>query len=212
MQRLVFAVLVLVGIGLALAVFIGFHDPEPIHDAESAAPDQTDFLASSRVSVRDEALSDQIIPTGMINRPKSTNNHQRVQVAHGFAQNGNIRSEAAFDGFVDKWVKPSKTAIPIEFVDAFTKSFKNLPKERQYVCLQRALNLIPDENIMLVMGILMDCDTDKTMAEAIFHDILNRNDSIKLTIIDEICANKEHPCWGEANWISKALGERRGKD
>ena len=46
-------------------------------------------------------------------------------------------------------------SVTMEDVRQFAEQFRKLPKSRQDECLHRALNLVPDENVMLLAGILI---------------------------------------------------------
>ena len=108
----------------------------------------------------------------------------------------------AFDDMTDKFMEiDDEKAISMDDVKKFHEQFKKVPKSRKEECLQRALNLVPDENIMLLAGILMDKDEDKELVELVFNDILNREDSMKQILLKEIFKDKTHPCWSDAAWI-----------
>ena len=113
----------------------------------------------------------------------------------------------AFDGLADKWTEPAADKVTIAEVHGFHDAFAILPKARQEECLRRALNLIPDENIMLIAGILLDKRVDRELIEIAFHDILNRDEEVKNPILDLIYKDKSHPCWSDAAWIKDAVGE-----
>lgn len=114
----------------------------------------------------------------------------------------------AFDGLTDKWLKPSKTGVSMSDVDGFVKAFRKVPKTRRNECIHRALNLIPDENVMLLTGVLMDRRMDKEIVKTVFADILNRSDEVKKPILQEILKDKTHPCRSDAEWIFEVTGEK----
>lgn len=74
-------------------------------------------------------------------------------------------------------------------------------------CLQRALNLIPDENVLLLAGILLDKSQGRAVLEAVFNDILNRDDQAKLLILKNLYKDRAHPCWADAAWVLDVTGE-----
>ena len=84
-----------------------------------------------------------------------------------------------FDALTDHWMEPSKNGVPMKDVDAFVERFRSVPKARKEECLQRALNLVPDENVMLLAGILLDKSQDKELIELVFNDVLNRDEDVK---------------------------------
>ena len=117
----------------------------------------------------------------------------------------------AFDDMTDKWQEPSESDVPMAEVVKFRQQFNKIPKARQEECLQRALNLLPDENIMLLAGILLDKEQPAEYLELVYNDILNRDESVKKPLLQEIYKDKEHPCWATTAWILDATGESPGK-
>ena len=112
-----------------------------------------------------------------------------------------------FDSLTDKWMDDSKAKVSIKDVEHFVRALKRIAKERQAECVQRALNLIPDENVMLLAGILADKSIDKEIVESVFNDILNRNEDVKKPILEFIFKDKSHPCWADAAWILDVTGQ-----
>jgi len=112
----------------------------------------------------------------------------------------------AFDELTDKWQEPSAKGVTMDDVNAFVKQFATVPKDRKEECLQRALNLIPDENVMLLLGVLMDKTQDKELVELVFNDILNRDEDVKQPILQQIFKDKTHPCWADTAWILDVTG------
>ena len=117
----------------------------------------------------------------------------------------------AFDGMTDKWQEPSESDVPMAEVEKFRQQFNKIPKDRQTECLQRALNLLPDENVMLLAGILLDKEQPAEYLELVYNDVLNRDESVKKPLLMEIYKDKEHPCWSTTAWILDATGDTPGK-
>lgn len=117
----------------------------------------------------------------------------------------------AFDNLTDKWMEPAKDGVTMKDIDAFVRQFKSVPANRKDECLHRALNLVPDENVMLLAGILLDKSLDKEMIELVYNDVLNRDEEVKKPILQEIFKDKEHPCWADTAWILDVTGELPGK-
>lgn len=113
----------------------------------------------------------------------------------------------AFDDLTDKWMEPSAKGVTLADVDNFGKAFRKIPKARQDECVHRALNLIPDENVMLLAGILMDKTMDKEIVETVYNDILNRDEDVKKPILQQIFKDKTHPCWADTAWILDVTDE-----
>ena len=117
-----------------------------------------------------------------------------------------------FDDLTDLWMDTEKKNSPkISDINDFTARFKKLPEDRKTECLQRALNLIPDENIMLLVGILMDKTEKKEFIELVYNDVLNRGEDVKKTILKQIYKDKTHPCWADTAWIFDVTGENEKK-
>ena len=112
-----------------------------------------------------------------------------------------------FADLTDKWQEPSKSGVTLADVDNFGKAFRKIPKARQDECVHRALNLIPDENVMLLAGILMDKAMDKEIVETVYNDILNRDEDVKKPILQQIFKDKTHPCWADTAWILDVTDE-----
>ena len=107
----------------------------------------------------------------------------------------------SFDNLTDKWMEPSEKGVTMADVDAFVAQFKKVPQARKAECLQRALNLVPDENVMLLAGVLMDTSLDRELIELVYNDVLNRDEDVKAPILQQIFKDKEHPCWADTAWI-----------
>ena len=113
----------------------------------------------------------------------------------------------AFDGLVDKWMEPGEKEVSMEDVSGFSAAFRKVPDSRKEECLQRALNLVPDDNVMLLAGILMDKSQPVELLETVYNDILNRDEDVKKTILMQIYRDRDHPCWADTAWILDATGE-----
>lgn len=108
----------------------------------------------------------------------------------------------AFDDLTDKWTDEGGGKNPtLKDVDAFVEQFRKIPEERKDECIHRALNLIPDENIMLLAGVLMDRTQSDAIVDAVFSDILNRDEDVKLPVMRQVLKDPKHPCWEDAAWI-----------
>ena len=119
----------------------------------------------------------------------------------------------AFDALTDKWMEspPDDKGVTMEDVRQFAEQFRKVPKDRKDECVHRALNLIPDENVMLLAGILMDKTQDKEILETVYNDILNRDEDVKKPILQQIFKDREHPCWADTAWILDVTGELPNK-
>ena len=121
------------------------------------------------------------------------------------------KSVEAFDGLTDRWMEPAKDGVTMKDIDEFVAQFRKVPKDRKDECLHRALNLVPDENVMLLAGILMDKSLDKELIETVYNDVLNRDEVVKKPILQQIFKDREHPCWTDTAWILDVTGELPAK-
>ena len=116
-----------------------------------------------------------------------------------------------FDNLTDKWQEPAKD-VTMDDIDRFLQTFRKIPEKRREECLQRALNLVPDENVMLLAGVLMDKSLGKEMVELVFNDILNRDEDVKRPILQQVFKDKTHPCWADTAWILDVTGDKKRSD
>lgn len=116
----------------------------------------------------------------------------------------------AFDALTDTWQEPKPDKVTMDEVKRFREAFNKVPKTRRDECLHRALNLVPDENVMLLAGILFDKTQDREILEEVYNDILNRDEDVKRLILREIYKDREHPCWADTAWILDVTGELPG--
>lgn len=84
----------------------------------------------------------------------------------------------------------------MEDVNRFIRQFGRVPEARRKECLQRALNLIPDGNVMLLVGILMDKSQDRELVELVYNDVLNRDESVKKPISQGDIQRQDPPLLG----------------
>ena len=113
-----------------------------------------------------------------------------------------------FDALTDKWMEPADNGVVMEDVQKFVAQFQKIPQSRKGECLQRALNLVPDDNVMLLAGILMDKTQDAELLEMVYNDVLNRDEDVKKPILEQIFKDKTHPCWADTAWILDVTGEQ----
>ena len=190
------------------------------HGGEDACPLQHGVDASARQAKETVATADDV-QAGRESAPSSENAQEAGEEAKAEDESAAEESQTeeeeaaaaeeakveAFDDLTDKWQEPSAKGVTMADVDNFAKQFRQVPKERQDECVHRALNLIPDENVMLLAGILMDKAMDKEIVETVYNDILNRDEDVKKPILQQIFKDKTHPCWADTAWILDVTGE-----
>ena len=118
----------------------------------------------------------------------------------------------AFDSLTDKWMEKEGGEVTMKDMDAFVAAFKSVPDARKDECLHRALNLVSDDNVLLLAGILFDKSIDKEYLELVFNDVLNRDEEVKKLILPKIFKDKTHPCWADTAWILDVTGELPKKE
>lgn len=118
----------------------------------------------------------------------------------------------AFDSLTDKWMEKPSGEVTMKDMDDFVATFKSVPDARKDECLHRALNLVSDDHVLLLAGILFDKSIDKEYLELVFNDVLNRDEEVKKLILPKIFKDKEHPCWADTAWILDVTGELPKKE
>ena len=118
----------------------------------------------------------------------------------------------AFDSLTDKWMEREGGEVTMKDMDDFVAAFKSIPASRKDECLHRALNLVSDDHVLLLAGILFDKSIDKEYLELVFNDVLNRDEEVKKLILPKIFKDKTHPCWADTAWILDVTGELPKKE
>ena len=118
----------------------------------------------------------------------------------------------AFDSLTDRWMEKEGGEVTMKDMDDFVAAFKAVPDDRKEECLHRALNLVSDDHVLLLAGILFDKTVDKEHIELVFNDVLNRDEEVKKLILPRIYKDKTHPCWADTAWILDATGETPNKE
>ena len=218
MKQFKLALAGLAAVAILAAAFLLFSNRPAVDAVENAehkspAPART---AKSPSHIRDKAASEAIRES---DPPVATGNDAEERAAEDSEgdSEGEVdedeRRVEAFDAATDRWMDPEKTKSPtMDDIAAFTAQFKSLPKERRDECLHRALNLLPDENVMLLVGILMDKTIDKELVELVYNDVLNRSEDVKKPILRQIFEDKTHPCWADTAWILDVTGQLPKKE
>ena len=122
------------------------------------------------------------------------------------------RKVEAFDSLTDKWMEKEGGEVTMKDMDDFVVAFKSVPAARKDECLHRALNLVSDDHVLLLAGILFDKSIDKEYLELVFNDVLNRDEEVKKLILPKIFKDKTHPCWADTAWILDVTGELPKKE
>ena len=123
------------------------------------------------------------------------------------AEEAEERAVEEFDALTDVWMEQTDKEVSMADIDRFGTAFRKVPEARRDECVHRALNLIPDENVMLLVGILMDKSMDREIVETVFNDVLNRDEEVKKPVLQQIFKDKSHPCWADVAWILDVTDE-----
>lgn len=204
---------ILLGVGIVV-----FRSSAPVEeqDLDSVASEKAEKRSSrvvrrgaikTRTPTRERSLEDGAEENDVDMEVEVTEDDPVESMPESNEQDADEKLVDAFDDLTDKWQEPSEKGVTMEQVGRFREQFRKVPKARQEECLQRALNLIPDENVMLLAGILMDKSCDGELLELIYNDVLNRDESVKKPILQEIYKDKTHPCWADTAWILDVTGE-----
>ena len=122
------------------------------------------------------------------------------------ASGADVAGAAAFAAETDKWLL--KRPVTADDVRSFSRMLGDVSPAQRKGALRRALNLIPDDNVELLAGVLFDRSQPEEVVREVFHDIINRPDGVKGPILRRVARDKTHPCNGDAVWIFKVTGER----
>ena len=203
-----------VAVGAVIAVFLlTRQDAASTEDARDAAVEESE----ADVEVREGAVAEETAEPSETaeghdsaeeaepETPEDTKEEPLTEEEKREAEEEKIVND--FDDLTDKWQEPSAKGVTMADIDSFAASFRKIPKARQDECVHRALNLIPDENVMLLAGILMDKSMDKEIVETVYNDVLNRDEDVKKPILQQIFKDKTHPCWADTAWILDVTGE-----
>ena len=220
MKNLKIAGVALGAIGLLAAVFLWLRTPEGqgVDDTPSAEPSATksetqgrdDKPARKAVKDRPERKAPALVAPVADEQDKQESEPEPEMTEEEKKEAEEEKRVDEFDKAVDKWMEPQGKAVTMEEVDKFRDMFRRVPKARKDECVHRALNLIPDENVMLLAGILFDKEQDKDILDLVYNDILNRDEDVKKPILKEIFKDKDHPNWADTAWILDVTGELPG--
>lgn len=90
------------------------------------------------------------------------------------------------------------TPVTVTEQEEMRELFSSLAPEAKLENIQHAVNLLPDETFPVVYGILFDTSQPPEVITALFHDLLNRDESLKNPVMEEIVKDKSHPMYVES--------------
>ena len=207
---------ILAGAIIIAAIIVALTDRDGKTDASSSVPSvSSPTVANVRDAAAEESEAvgdkqDAVIEDDSTKENESEESEPETEEPQTEGEKREAEEEKlvnAFDDLTDKWMEPSAKGVTMADIDNFAQSFRSVSKNRQDECIHRALNLIPDENVMLLAGILMDKTMDKEIVETVYNDILNRDEDVKKPILQQIFKDKTHPCWADTAWILDVTDE-----
>lgn len=112
-----------------------------------------------------------------------------------------IRAVKAWEDLTDDVIREDSEEPISTRAKRVKEALKKVPESERDVALQSMLNLVPDETFAILDDILFDLTEPKEVVEAIFDDMLNRPDSLKLGYLVRIAQIREHPMFTDAMHI-----------
>ena len=191
--------------GLALAAGVGVVVwwLEPFGGGE-VPPSASDAVETSERLIDEPA---ELPAAGASDVSDETESSDEPQTEEEKAEAAEEAAVAAFDAVIEKWQEPRKGGVSMDDIASFAKAFRQVPEDRRDEEIHHALNLVPDENVMLLVGVLLDKSFGQEIVETVFNDVLNRDEDVKKPILLEIYKDKTHPCWADTAWILDVTGE-----
>ena len=74
-------------------------------------------------------------------------------------------------------------------------AFRGMDEENRTEEVHHAMNLLPDESVSVMYGVLFDKTQPEEIMDVIFSDILNRDEDIKNPMMREIVKDETHPMY-----------------
>ena len=114
-----------------------------------------------------------------------------------------------WEDFLEPYLEESGTnrEITVDEMIRTKELFDSLNEEQRSDEIGHTMNLIPDESIGLLYGILFDPAEGAEITDAIFCDILNRDEDIKMPVMRQLLKMKDHPCYEDVRHILSVVGD-----
>ena len=94
--------------------------------------------------------------------------------------------------------KPKEPRVTLNDQLRIRDAFREMTEENRMEEVHHAMNLLPDESVAVMYGVLFDKTQPEDIMDVIFSDILNRDESIKLLMMREIAKDPTHPMYEES--------------
>lgn len=120
----------------------------------------------------------------------------------------------AWEDFLEPYLEESGTnrEISVDEMIRTKELFDSLNEEQRSDEIGHTMNLIPDESIGLLYGILFDPAEGAEITDTIFCDILNRDENIKMPVLRQLLKMKDHPCSEDAQHILSVVGDDESEE
>lgn len=108
---------------------------------------------------------------------------------------------AAWDALVEGFAASPDRAVTKDDRAKVNAALKRLPRERRRESAQSLLNLVSDGSFGVMRDVLFDPAQPTEVVDAVFNDLLNRPEEVKLPLLKEISQDASHANCVEARRI-----------
>lgn len=109
--------------------------------------------------------------------------------------NGNVNTTTTT---ASTTTQPKEPRVTLEDQLRVRDAFREMTEENRMEEVHHAMNLLPDESIAVIYGVLFDKTQPEDIMDVIFSDILNRDEAIKILMMREIAKDPTHPMYEES--------------
>ena len=106
-----------------------------------------------------------------------------------------------WDALVDEIGALTDHAVTREDWARVNQALRRVPPERRRESAQALLNMVSDDNFDVVHDLLLDRSQSPDVVQAVYHDLLNRPDEVKLPLLKEVANSSTHANSLEARQI-----------
>jgi len=94
--------------------------------------------------------------------------------------------------------QPKEPRVTLDDQLRIRDAFREMSEDSRMEEIHHTMNLLPDESIAVIYGVLFDKTQPEDIMDVIFSDILNRDESIKILMMREIAKDPTHPMYEES--------------
>jgi len=102
---------------------------------------------------------------------------------------------------------PKEPRVTLDDQLRIRDAFREMSEESRMEEVHHAMNLLPDESVAVMYGVLFDKTQPEEIMDVIFSDILNRDEAIKNPMMREIKKDKDHPMYTESARILDVIDD-----